>query len=148
MNKPHHHEQNVIVKGAIQAISENGTQLSTPYYPTCFNIFNQNNESIIDLDDSEFYTPIYLSSRIQNPNSLSASSGQQFDLDCSVYSVPPADLWWSFNEKILSKTVSPDSPYEFIEDFNSMYNQTSTNKTSVLRIKKGMLFFKISSDIL
>lgn len=133
----HHHEKYYAVQGAIQSINDNGTKLMEPYFPTCFSIFNQRNESIIYLDDWEFYTPIYLSSSIQSPNALSVSSGQKLDLDCSVYSQPPADLWWSFNDKILSKTVSPDSPYEFIEDFNSMYNQTSTNKSSVLRIKKA-----------
>ena len=128
-----HEDPYPVIIGPIQSISENCTEIAGDYYPTCTSVCNQSIQSILNLTDSDFYTPIFLNSSVQNPNSLNIASGQSIDLDCSVYSVPPSDLWWSFDDKVLSKTVSPESPYEFLENFDT----NSTNKTSVLRIKSG-----------
>jgi hypothetical protein len=132
-NNKHDDPYPMIIHGPIQTITDDCREVSGDYYPSCLSICSQRNESILNLTESEFYTPIYLNSSVLNPNSLNIASGQAINLDCSVYSVPPADLWWSFDDKVLSKTVSPQSPYEFIENFDV----NSTNKTSILRIKSG-----------
>jgi hypothetical protein len=122
----------------ILSISSNGTQARTPYYPTCFNALLRTNESIITLDDGLFYTDIYLSTTLSQtapkvPVLLNVKTGNTIDLDCQQYSVPPASLWWSFNDRVLSRTVTTDSPYQFLENFNETYSPY--NKTSILRIK-------------
>jgi hypothetical protein len=119
-------------------ISKNGTQVTTPYFPTCFNALSQTNESILNLDDSLFYTDIYLSTLLSNtaalvPVNIDVLAGNSVDLDCMQYSVPTSNLWWSFNDRVLSKTVTTASPYQFIENFNETYSPY--NKTSILRIK-------------
>ena len=117
----------------IQAISPNGTQLAANYTPTCFSLLTQTDESIIDLSNSAFYSDIYLTTKVKDAANVNAMAGDTIDLDCSQFSVPPSDLWWLFNDRILSKIVTPGSPYQFIENFNSSFSPN--NKTSVLRIK-------------
>jgi hypothetical protein len=122
-----------LIKKPLYSIMPNGTQFNTTYFPVCQSLFTQKNQSIITLEDKFFYTEIYLSTNLKQTDNIEVFSGNSIDLDCQQYSVPQSDLWWTFNDRVLSKTVTPDSPYEFIENFNS--SMSSFNKSSTLRIK-------------
>jgi len=115
----------------IYAINANASQSNQIYSPTCFSDLIQSTQFIISLDDSLFQTPINLTTDT-NLN-LNIPSGNTVDLKCNIYSKPTSDIWWTFNERILSKIVTPDSPHQFIENFNSTY--LPFNKSSILRIK-------------
>ena len=117
----------------ILQISSNGSQLTQVYSPTCFSDLTQNNQTIINFDDSLFQTQIFLTTPLSSNSNLNVLSGSTVDLQCNLYSKPTSDLWWTFNERVLSRIVAPDSPYQFIENFNSTFSPF--NKTSVLRIK-------------
>lgn len=122
----------------ILAILSNGSVTTTPYRPTCYNILTNTTEVIPDLPDSAFYTSIYLSSSLGNNSAINLVGGRTVDLDCSAYSIPAPELWWTFNERVLSRIVSTDSPYEFVENFGPGNNPF--NKTSILRIRVIILF--------
>lgn len=110
-------------------------RLNVTYSPTCLGCLTNQTNNILTLPDSSFCTPIYLNSSIpvQQRGNLKVDQGQQIYLDCQAYSIPASDLWWTFNDRVLSKISSQDSPYEFIENFA---NQPQlNNKTSTLRIK-------------
>lgn len=116
----------------ILEIFSNGSVSTQLYQPTCYNMLTNMSQSILYSDVSSFYTDIFLSTSIKNP-SISTQTGQTVELDCQQYSIPSSDLWWTFNDRVLSKTASPDSPYEFLENFNQTLNPF--NKSSILRIK-------------
>jgi len=107
------------------------------YKPTCFSPLTLNNESVLTLPDPLFLIYIQLTTSIANPGNINVDSGAVVELDCSVRSRPGADLWWTFNDRVLTKTTSQDSPYEFIENFDASNAAERLNKTSKLRIRKS-----------
>jgi hypothetical protein len=64
---------------------------------------------------------------------IKVDEDRTLDLDCQLYSVPAADLWWTFNDRVLSKAVDKNSQYQFLENFSQ--DPYLSNKTSVLRIR-------------
>ncbi|RNA31363.1 leucine-rich repeat-containing 24 [Brachionus plicatilis] len=118
----------------ILGIWPNGSLSTRPYQPFCFNILTNQSQNIITSPNTSFYTGIFLTTSIDTRD-LSVIEGKTLELDCEKYSVPASDLWWTFNDRVLSKSVNGDSPYEFIENFNQLNTPSLFNKTSVLRIK-------------
>ncbi|CAF0706531.1 unnamed protein product [Brachionus calyciflorus] len=116
----------------IKGIWSNGTLSTRPYEPFCFNILTNSSQNIIQSANSSFYTNIFLTTSIKT-RVINVGYGKTVDLDCEQFSVPSSDLWWTFNNRVLSRTV--DSDYEFIENFDSKNPQATFNKTTVLRIK-------------
>lgn len=109
---------------------------SKNYTPTCFSPLTIKNESILTFPNHLFLIYIQLTTTLENKE-ISVNSGDSISLDCSLFSQPASDLWWSFNDRILSKTVTPNSPYHFKENFDSSNAANLLNKTSVLTIKKS-----------
>jgi len=116
----------------IMQINLNGSYSSSIYSPTCFSNLTLSNQTIISLDDSLFQSAIYLNTTVSS-NILNVVCGNTVELQCSEYSNPTSDLWWTFNERVLSRIVAPEQPYQFIENFNS--TSSPLYKTSILRIK-------------
>jgi hypothetical protein len=108
-------------------------KLNKSFSPTCMACLSNVTNQIISLPDTSFCTDIFLTTSIAARDNIKVDWGKSIDLDCQLYSIPAADLWWTFNDRVLSKTVSQDSPYEFIENFSQ--NPNLSNKTSVLRVK-------------
>jgi hypothetical protein len=113
--------------------------LSTPdnttlYNPTCYSPLTLTRVNLITLNDNDFTTPIYLSTKMANVN-VTVKAGERLQLNCEQYSEPAADLWWSFNNRILSRIISQGDPYIFIENFNSTLNPS--NKTSSLIVDQA-----------
>lgn len=117
-------------------ILPNGGIGSKDYAPTCFSPLTLKNESILTFPQHLFLISIKLTTTLEITE-LSVNSGDSVSLDCSLFSQPSSDLWWSFNDRILSKTVTPNSPYEFNENFDATNTANLLNKTSVLIIKKS-----------
>lgn len=117
----------------ILTIMPNGSVTNIPYRPTCFSMLTNSTESIIDSGNSTFYTQIYLTSSLGNNTSIRIDGGKSFDLDCTAFSIPAPDLWWTFNDRVIDRTENTGTYYELIQNFNSTFNPY--NKTSVLRIK-------------
>jgi hypothetical protein len=111
----------------------NNLKLSTLYSPTCSGCLTNLTNKILTLPDTAFCTDIYLTTSILVRDNIKVDWGKSVDLDCQLYSIPASDLWWTYNDRVLSKTVTQDSPYEFIENFS--FDPYATNKSSVLRIK-------------
>jgi len=107
------------------------------YQPTCFSPLTLNQESVLALPDPLFLIYISLTTSVAEPARVLAESDAVVELDCSVRSRPGADLWWTFNDRVLTKTTSGDSPYQFVEDFDASSAADRLNKTSVLRIRKS-----------
>lgn len=118
----------------ILGIWPNGTLSTRPYEPFCFNILTNQSQNIITSPNTSFYTNIHLRTSLDTRD-ISVIQGKTLDLDCEKFSVPASDLWWTFNDRVLSKSVNGQSPYEFIENFNAINSATKFNKSSVLRIK-------------
>lgn len=118
----------------IKGIWPNGTLSTQPYQPFCFNILTNQSQNIITSSNTSFYTGIYLSTSLDT-RTIAVIEGKTLELDCEKYSVPASDLWWTFNDRVLSKSVNGESPYEFIENFDQINSVNFFNKTSVLRIK-------------
>ena len=128
--------QNYLKMRNFSQILINGTTSMSLYSPTCLNILTYQNDSIITLDPYLFVSGIFITTRNQNPLNLQALDGTQTDLICDLYSKPASDLWWTFNNRIISKINAADGPYQFIESFAP--NNRDLNKTSTLRIKADL----------
>ena len=122
-----------VIPPAILGINLDGSLNNTAYKPSCFSPLTLNNQSIVDLDDLLFITYIMLTTSIQNTN-ITVQPGATIVLDCELFSQPASDLWWTFDKRYLSKIVSPNSSYTFIENFSPASNQ-NLNKKSMLQIK-------------
>lgn len=127
----------------ILTILPNGSVTNIPYRPTCFSILTNNTEDILNLTNSSFYTSIYLWSSLGNNSVIKINAGKTIDLDCWAYSIPPPDLWWTFDDRVLDRVDTTGSSYQLIQNFNSTFNPY--NKTSVLRIKVSP-YFEINSN--
>lgn len=110
---------------------------SRNYTPTCFSPLTLKNESIIDFPDDLFLIYINLTTTIADPTSISVVADDSLTLDCTVFSRPPSEIWWSFNDRILTRTTSAESPYEFIQSYDSTNTGDLLNKTSTLKIKRN-----------
>ena len=108
-------------------------RLNQSFSPTCLGCVTNQTFFILNLTDNAFCTDIYLNTSIKDRKNIIVDSGRSVDLDCQLYSIPASDLWWTYNDRVLSKTVSRNSPYEFIENFSN--EPYLLNKTSILRIK-------------
>lgn len=92
------------------------------YRPVCFNELTNRNESIVDLEDSLFYSPIQIIS--QQTNEIYALEGTNINIECSIFSRPESLIWWLYNN--LNLEFSSDKSFFRIDETStSQFNKTS-----------------------